>query len=80
MQTDSRSLNSTRSPKPLTNDPWKSVSPVSKPQTADPWSPDTDHSSPHMSSPNDLDDFDFITNREKPTANAENLTNNNGKK
>ncbi|KAK6643062.1 hypothetical protein RUM43_004565 [Polyplax serrata] len=80
VQAESQSVTSSRSPKPVSSDPWKAVSPVSKPQTADPWSPDTDHSSPHMSPPNDLDDFDFITNREKLSANADNIANNNGVK
>ncbi|XP_021925759.1 epsin-1 isoform X2 [Zootermopsis nevadensis] len=78
-------------------DPWRAVSPQSHSQPAvpanDPWSPstNTDHSSPGtasprggLSSPNgDLDEFDVITNRERPTLNNSqvnnvNSLNNNG--
>lgn len=38
-----------------------------------------DQSSPHLSSPSDLDDFDIITNRDKPLNNGNNVINNNGK-
>ncbi|EEB10998.1 Epsin-1, putative [Pediculus humanus corporis] len=78
IQTEPRSSVTGRSPNPVTNDPWKSVSPVPKPQTVDPWSPNTYNSSPQLSSPNNLDDFDFIANRDKPSSNTDNVTNNNG--
>lgn len=79
-------------------DPWRAVSPQppSRPTVSanDPWSPstNTDHSSPGtgsprggLSSPNggDLDEFDIITNRERPAVNNSqvnnvNSINNNG--
>ncbi|XP_069691000.1 epsin-2 isoform X2 [Periplaneta americana] len=79
-------------------DPWRAVSPQppSRPTVPanDPWSPstNTDHSSPGtgsprggLSSPNggDLDEFDIITNRERPAVNNSqvnnvNSINNNG--
>ncbi|PSN32613.1 hypothetical protein C0J52_20697 [Blattella germanica] len=68
-----------------TVDPWRPVPPVN-----DPWSPstNTDHSSPGTGSPRgalsspsggDLDEFDVITNRERPAMNNNvNAINNNG--
>ncbi|XP_067005911.1 epsin-2 isoform X3 [Anabrus simplex] len=69
-------------------DPWRAVSPQPPPPIAtarqDPWSPstNTDHSSP-VSPGGDLDEFDIISNRERPSAanhhlisNANTLNNN----
>ncbi|XP_067005913.1 epsin-2 isoform X4 [Anabrus simplex] len=71
-------------------DPWRAVSPQPPPPIAtarqDPWSPstNTDHSSP-VSPGGDLDEFDIISNRERPSAanhhlisNANTLNNNGG--
>ncbi|KAJ9589473.1 hypothetical protein L9F63_017334 [Diploptera punctata] len=82
---------------PTTSDPWRAVSPqppVRPPLASnDPWSPstNTDHSSPGTGSPRgavsspsggDLDEFDIITNRERPMNNMQinnvNSINNNG--
>lgn len=71
-------------PKPAM-DPWKAASPVA-PKVHDPWSPssassDLVASSNNLHSPaSDLDDFDIITNRERPGLNQAsniNTTNNN---
>lgn len=79
-------------------EPWRVVSPQSHSRPSvpsnDPWSPstNTDHSSPGTASPRgglsspsggDTDEFDVITNRERPTlnnmqVNNVNSLNNNG--
>ncbi|CAG2056788.1 unnamed protein product, partial [Timema podura] len=75
-------------------DPWRAVSPQPPPRpVVDPWSPstNTDHSSPGsprgvLTSPDggDLDEFDIISTRERPSqstlliSNANNLNNNGG--
>ncbi|PNF25590.1 Epsin-2 [Cryptotermes secundus] len=83
---------------PAVVDPWRAVSPQPPARPAlpanDPWSPstNTDHSSPGTASPRaglsspsggDLDEFDVITNRERPALNSSqvnnvNSLNNNG--
>ncbi|KAK7794026.1 hypothetical protein R5R35_007457 [Gryllus longicercus] len=84
-------------PKSVVNDPWRAISPQPQAEPLpeprlparppqDPWSPstNTDHSSPGATSPSgDLDDFDIITNRQRPPAsqqliNNANTLNNNG--